>query len=146
MNRFKISALAILGALLIAFSCLTAMAQDISGPTFSLEANPWRHDRFRLVFDATKDYAEFGYTTKGSEDVHYQVGLDDTHRVTETGDGTYAAVGSWTTPDTFVIEYQLSGYSTLGRWVLTFDGEDIAVEEVGVTGAYSYEGSAIDAN
>lgn len=125
---------------------LPVRAQDISGVTYSLEANLWRYDLFQLVFDPTTDYAEFSYTVKAGEEVHYQVGLDNTHRLTETGDGTYAAVGSWTTPDTFVIEYELIGYSTLGRWVLTFDGEGIVVEEVGVTGVYSYGGRAIDTN
>ncbi len=119
---------------------LPALAQNISGKTYLLDSNPWKYNNFKLVFDSTKDYAEFSYTAKENDIVNYQIGLDNTHRLTKSNGGTYAAVGSWTTPSTFSIDYELIGYSTKGKWTLAFDNEGITIEEVGVTGTYSYKG------
>lgn len=61
-------------------------------------------------------------------------------RLTETNNNTYAAVGSWTSPNTFSIDYEIIGYTTKDRWNFTFDEDEILVEEVGVTGKYHYGG------
>lgn len=82
----------------------------------------------------------FYYTAKENDTVAYRIGLDSVYRLTGTNEGTYAAFGSWTTPYTFTIDYELIGYSTRGAWKLTFDADEIAVEEVGVTGVYTYSG------
>lgn len=123
---------------------LPAIAREISHETYSLDSNPWKYDNFRLIFDPEKDYAEFIYTAKEKDVVNYEVGLNNVYRLTESNGDTYAAVGSWTTPNTFVIDYELVGYSTRGKWILTFDNEGIAVEEVGVTGIYTYGGKKIN--
>ena len=119
---------------------LPAIAQEVSEETYSLDSNPWKYNNFKLIFDPEKDYAEFSYTAKENDVVNYEVGLDNVYRLTESNGDTYAAVGSWTTPDTFVIDYELVGYSTRGKWIFTFDNEGIAVKEVGVTGVYDYGG------
>jgi hypothetical protein len=61
--------------------------------------------------------------------------------LTESDGDTYAALGSWEGPDTFVIDYELIGYTNRGRWTLTFTEDEIDVEEVGVTGSYTYRGT-----
>ena len=116
------------------------IAQKISGKTYSLDANLWKYDNFKLVFDAEKDYAEFSYTAKENDVVHYRVGLDGVYRLTETNNNTYAAFGSWTSPNTFSIDCEIIGYTTKDKWNITFEGDEILVEEVGVTGKYLYGG------
>lgn len=117
-----------------------SIAHDVSGKIYSLEKNPWQNDNLKLRFDPAKDFAEFAYTTRQGEQIHYQVGLDNIPRLTETGEGTYAATGAWIAPDTFTIEYELVGYSNRGKWTFTFGGDAIIVEEDGVTGTYTYQG------
>jgi CubicO group peptidase (beta-lactamase class C family) len=121
---------------------LPEIARKISGVTYSLDANPWKYDNFKLVFEPGKDYAEFSYTAKEYDVVHYRVGLDGVHRLTETNNNTYAAVGSWTSPNTFSLNCEIIGYTTKDKWNLTFDidKDEILVEEVGVTGKYNYGG------
>ena len=58
------------------------------------------------------DSAKFAYATRQDEQVAYRVGLDNVPRLTETGQGTYAATETWTAPDTFTIEYELVGTQT----------------------------------
>lgn len=119
---------------------LPPMALGISGNTYLLEDNNWNYDNFQLVFQPGADYAEFSYTAKETDVVSYQVGLDGVYRFTETEIGTFAAYGSWTSPQTFEITYQLIGYSNPGKWSLTFKEFAIEVVEVGVTGEYTYSG------
>lgn len=118
---------------------LSAIALEISENTYSLEENPWGYDNFRLAFHPPDDYAVFNYSVKDKL-FHIDVGLDDVFRLTESNDQCYAAKGYWITPDTFVIDYEIIGYSTKGKWTLTFTNDVISVEEVGVTGAYTYKG------
>jgi len=122
---------------------LPPMAMDISGQTYSLEDNNWNYDNFQLVFEPGADYAEFSYTAKKSDVVSYQIGLDGIYRFTETEIGTFAAFGTWTSPDTFEISYQQIGYSNPGKWSLTFKKYGIDVVEVGVTGEYKYSGTLL---
>lgn len=117
------------------------IAQKILGHTYALEANPWNHNNFQLTFQPDKDYAEFAYTTKEQETVSYQIGLDNIHRLSKSNGDTYAAVGTWPTPNTFCIDYELVGYSHRGKWHLTFINDELTVEEIGITGKYSYRGS-----
>jgi len=69
-----------------------------------------------------------------------QVGLDNVQRLAETNGKTYAAVGYWSAPNTFSIDYELVGYSTQDKWILSFSADEIAIQEIGVTGAYTYKG------
>lgn len=119
---------------------LPATALKISGETYSLDPNPWKYDNFQLVFDRDKNYAEFGYTVKEDDVVNYKIGLNNVYQLTESNGDTYAAVGSWTSPNTLEIDYELIGYSTKGKWILTFDDDRIEAKEVGVTGTYTYGG------
>jgi CubicO group peptidase (beta-lactamase class C family) len=123
---------------------LPEIARKISGNTYSLDANPWKYDNFKLVFDPEKDYAEFSYTAKENDVVNYRVGLNGVHQITETNNNTYAAVGSWTSSNTFSINYEIIGYTTKDKWNFTFDEDEILVEEVGVTGKYHYGGRRIN--
>ena len=118
----------------------------ISGLTYDIEANPLKYDNFKLDFDVAHDYADFSYTAKEEDVVSYQVGLDNVYRISETERGSYAARGSWESPETFVIDYEQIGYSTRSTWRLTFARGGIVVEEVGVVGVQSYVGKAVDLN
>lgn len=119
---------------------LPQQAFDISGETYSLESNNWNYDNFKLSFESGRDFAVFSYTAKESEVVTYKIGLDNVYRFTENVDTTYAAKGGWSAADTFEITYQQIGYSNPGSWCLRFSGRKIQVEEVGVTGKYTYSG------
>jgi hypothetical protein len=119
---------------------LPPMAMGISGNTYLLEENNWNYDNFQLVFEPEADYATFSYTAKESDVISCRVGLDNVYRFTETDIGTFAAVGAWTSPDTFEISYQQIGYSNPGKWSLTVEKYAIEVVEVGVTGEYKYSG------
>lgn len=109
---------------------LPEIVQKISGKTYALDANSWKHDNLKLVFDPEKDYAEFSYMAKENDVVHYRVGLDGVHRITETNDNTHAAVSSWTSPNTFRIDCEIIGYSSKDSWNLTFEEDEILVEQV----------------
>jgi hypothetical protein len=119
---------------------LPEIAQKISGNMYSLDANLWKYDNFKLVFNPEKEYAEFSYTAKENDVVHYRVGLDGIFRLTETNNSTYAAAGSWISPNTFSIDCEIIGYTTRDKWNFTFEDDEILVEEVGVTGKYYYGG------
>jgi hypothetical protein len=119
---------------------LPATALEVSGKTYSLEENNFKYDHFRLVFDPLLDYAQFSYTAKVSDVVSLQVGLDGVHRFSESEIGPFAAYGSWTAPDTFEINILQIGYSSGTRFVLTFAGDAITVQEFGVVGSSTYSG------
>jgi len=119
---------------------LPTIAREISGEAYSLETNNWKYDNFQLSFDPAWDYAEFHYTAKESDVAVFQVGLDGAYRFSETDIGPFAAYGEWTNPNTFEINYQQIGYSTPAKFVLTFKGKTITVEEYGVIGSYTYAG------
>ncbi len=121
---------------------LTAIAQEISGKTYSLEENNWSRDNFRLVFDPALDQAVFSFTAKVDEVASIQVGLDGVYRFSETESGNYAAFGSWTSPDTFQVFYQHIGYSAPTQLSLSFDGDRIKVTEISVIGSSTYSGNA----
>lgn len=119
---------------------LPNIAREISGKTYALQTNNWRYNNFRFHFKPGSDYASFSYTAKESDVVSYKIGLDGQYRFTKTEIGSFAAKGSWTSPDTFEISYQLIGYSNPGKWSLIFNQEVIKVVEEGVTGVYEYSG------
>lgn len=119
---------------------LPPMAMVISGNLYLLEENNWNYDNFQLIIDPEADNVTFSYTAKESDEVSYRIGLDNVYHFTETANGTFAAVGVWSSPDTFEISYQQIGYSNPGKWSLTFKNDVIEVVEVGVTGEYKYLG------
>jgi CubicO group peptidase (beta-lactamase class C family) len=119
---------------------LPSAAMVISGSNYLLEENNWNYDNFQLIFDPEADYAAFSYTTRDSDVVSYHIGLNNVYHFTDTAIGTFAAVGTWTSPDTFEIWYQQIGYSNPGKWTLTFNENAIEVIEEGVTGEYRYSG------
>ncbi len=123
---------------------LPAIALEISDETYSLDSNPWKYNNFELIFAPEKDYEEFSYTAKENDVVNYRVGLNGVFQLTETNNNTYAAIGSWTSPNTFSIDYEIIGYTTKDKWNFTFDGDEILIEEVGVTGKYSYGGKRMN--
>jgi len=119
-------------------------AQRISGKEFlldtSLDVNPWQHDHFMLTFGSQADVAVFRYSLQKKEHIEYKVGLDNQYRITHFEGKSYAAKGEWTAPDTFTISYEVVGYSSRGKWILTFDQDKIEVNEIGMTGNYTYHG------
>ena len=119
---------------------LPEIAMRISGATYSLETNNLKYDNFQLNFDPTWNYAAFSYTAKESDAATFRVGLDGVYHFSETEIGSFAAYGSWTAPNTFEINYQHIGYSTPAKFILTFEGDKIIVEEFGVVGSYTYAG------
>ncbi len=121
---------------------LPPIALEISGNTYSLEGNPWGYDNFQLSFNPQENYVVFDYSAKDKV-FHIDVGLDDVYRITESNDNSYAAKGYWIASDTFIIDYEIIGYSTKGKWTLTFTDNELAVEEVGVTGIYTYTGKKV---
>jgi CubicO group peptidase (beta-lactamase class C family) len=121
---------------------LPATALEISGKTYSLQENYFHYDHFRLTFDPALDYAAFSYTVEADELVSFQVGLDSAYRFSETETGSFAAYGNWIAPDTFDIDSLQIGYSSGTKFVLTFDGNTITVQEFGVVGSSTYSGVA----
>jgi CubicO group peptidase (beta-lactamase class C family) len=119
---------------------LPSIAMEISGETYSLEANNWNYDDFQLVFEPLSDYAEFSYTAKVYDVAAFDVGLDGVYRFSESDIGSFAAVGTWTAPDTFELSYQQIGCSAPSQFILTFEQDKIDVTEVGLTGSYTYSG------
>jgi CubicO group peptidase (beta-lactamase class C family) len=119
---------------------LPAIALDISGKTYALEANNWNKDNYQLVFDPAFNHAVFSFTAKVDEVASIQVGLDGVYRFSETEGGNFAAFGSWTSPNTFEIFYQHIGYSAPTQLILTFDQQMIEVTETSVTGSTTYSG------
>lgn len=121
---------------------LPAIAMEVSGVTYTMESNPFNTDNIRFVFDAEKNNAELSYTARESWDVDYQIGLDGVYRFTASNDSVFAAVGTWTSPNTFQLEVEIIGYSTFDTWEFTFEGDDIRVTEFSITGDYTYNGKA----
>jgi CubicO group peptidase (beta-lactamase class C family) len=119
---------------------LPDIAMQISGAVYSLETNNLKYDNFQLIFNPSWNYASFSFTAKESDVAAFKVGLDGVYHFSETEIGTYAAYGSWTAPNIFEINYQHIGYSTPAKFILTFVGDVITVEEHGVVGSYTYEG------
>ncbi len=124
-------------------SKLPDMAFAISGKRYLLDTNPWQYDSLQLVFHREKDYAQISYTAKEKDRVSYQISLNNIYRFTVSNQETYAAKGYWISPVTFVLDYEMIGYSSKGKWTLTFDANDLILEEVGVTGTYSYGGKSL---
>lgn len=77
---------------------------------------------------------------KESDVAAFKVGLDGVYRFSETEIGPFAGYGSWTTPNTFEINYQHIGFSIPAKFILTFEGDSLTVEEFGVVGTYTYTG------
>jgi hypothetical protein len=105
-----------------------------------LEDNTWNYDNFQLIFDPALDYATFSYTAKVHDKATLQVGLDGVYHYSKTNIGSFAALGSWTAPDTFELAYQHVGYSAPSQFTLTFDQDKIEVTEISLTGSYTYAG------
>ncbi len=98
------------------------------------------YDNFKLIFGPALDYAQFSYTAKESDVASFEIGLDGVYRFSDTDIGPFAAYGSWTSPNTFEITYRQIGYSTGAKFILTFYGDAITVEEFGVVGSSTYSG------
>ncbi len=122
---------------------LPAVATAISGVTWRTEANPFNTDNLRFVFDPERDYAELSYTAREDWVVDYRIGLDNVRRFTDTNDSTFAAVGNWISPNTFAVEVEIVGYSTVDRWEFTFEDDSVTVKEFSISGIYTYTASML---
>ena len=119
---------------------LPAIALEISGETYALETNRWNYDNFQFVFEPALDNATFSYTAKVHDVASLRVGLDNVYRFTDTDIGPFAAIGTWTAPDTFELSCQHIGYSAPAQFIFTFNQDYIDVTEVSLTGSYTYSG------
>lgn len=123
---------------------LPEVAGQISGKEFrldtSVKVNPWQHDHLKLRFDEQTKLATLSYSKQKKELIEYQIGLDNQYQITRLEGNAYAAKGEWTSPNTFSVSYELIGYSSRGKWTFTFDQDKIEVNEIGMTGDYTYEG------
>jgi len=119
---------------------LPSIAADVSGVTYLIEANPFNTNNIRFVFDPTKDYAELSYTARESWNIGYRIGLDHVRRVSDSNNSTFAAVGEWTSPDTFSLEVEIVGYSTFDRWEFRFNHDEIHITEHSISGDFTYSG------
>ncbi|WP_264789179.1 serine hydrolase domain-containing protein [Aureispira anguillae] len=126
---------------------LPSFAKEITHKVYSLKtsiaSNPWMHDHLMLEFDSNLNYAVFSYTLAPNKRIRYEVGLNNQYRISNCKDKSYAAIGKWTTPNTFIIDYELIGYSSRGKWILVFNKNEIEVTEIGMTGQYNYHGLMI---
>ena len=122
---------------------LPSVATAISGAIYKLEPNQWRHTELSLTFAQDAPTASFAYRSDDKGEVRYEVGLDNVFRLTDSRADQYAAKGSWTTPTTFVIDYEQVGYSNTGQWRLSFAEDGVEVTEVGVTGEQQYRGKLV---
>ena len=120
---------------------LPVHALKISGITYQLESNNFNYNNFRLIFDRELNYASFAYTAKESDSVEFRVGLDGVYQFSDTDLGQFAARGRWSSSDKFEIEFQHIGYSSSTRFGLTYEGDNIVVDEIGIVGSYTYAGS-----
>lgn len=121
---------------------LPPIALEISGQTYTLEVNNWNYDNFQFAFVPAQDFAEFSFTRRVHDVASFQVGLDGVYRYTETGIGTIAAYGDWSSPDTFEVFYQWVGYSAPDHLTITFVQDTIEVTETSVTGSTTFLGKA----
>ena len=123
---------------------LPIIAQKIAGKRYmlndSIHLNPWQYDNLSLQFELNQDYAVFSYHQLQNEPIKYEVGLNNQYRITEFNNKTYAAIGEWTDTNTFTISYEMVGYSSNGKWILTFNKDEIEVIEMGMTGNYHING------
>jgi len=123
---------------------LPSTAYKISNTTYSLDTstdvNPWQYDNFTLIFKENFNYAEFAYTRQKNEHIKYKIGLNNQSQTTETNGKSYVAIGEWLNENTFSISCQLIGYSSGDKWILVFEGDNIQVKEIGVTGENNYQG------
>ena len=124
-----------------AVPALPAIAMDVSGVTYTMESNPFNTNNISFVFDPEKDYAEFSYTARESWEIDCKVGLDGVRRFADGNPSGVAAVGEWTSPNTFFVEVEILGYSTFDTWEFTFEGDAITVTEFSITGDYTYAGT-----
>jgi len=121
---------------------LPETAMEISGKTYSLEKNNFKYDNFQLIFDPSQNHALFSYVAKEEESASFQIGLDGVYRFSDTNIGQFAAYGSWISQNTFDFTFIQIGYSTETKFILTFEGNSITVEEFGVVGEAKYSGKA----
>ena len=119
---------------------LPDVAIRVSGQTYETDANPFNTDNIRFVFDPDLDVARLRYTARETWDVAYEIGLDGVIRFTETNDSVFAAVGEWTSPDTFRVDVEIVGYSTFDSWDFVFGDDIVDVHEHSITGTYRYRG------
>jgi len=121
---------------------LPSIANAISGRTYGLQPNPFKTNNLRFVFTDGKPSAELSYTARENWDISFSIGLDGVHRLTETNDSTFAATGSWTSPDTFSIDVEILGYSTFDHWQFRFEDNKVTVTERSISGEFTYTGTA----
>ena len=122
---------------------LPAVALEVSGRTYTMDTNPFNTNNIRFVFDPDRDSAELSYTARERR-IDSKVGLDGVYRVTTSEPSDVAAVGSWTSPNTFAVQIEIIGYSTFDAWEFIFEGDVLTVNEHAITGDYTYEGVGED--
>lgn len=121
---------------------LPALAMEISGKTYAFEPNPSNIERFTAYFDGSPQ-AELKIKFSGIEEATWPVGLDGVYRLTEGDFGLpQGARGEWTSPDTFVLEYDNIANNDHVFLTIQFSGERVIfdTQETAHEGGFSFEG------
>jgi hypothetical protein len=121
---------------------LPPIATAVSGVTYVMEDNPFNTNNIRFVFDPKKDFAELSYTARESWKIDCKIGLDGVHRFAESNPSRVAAVGEWISPNTFLVETEILGYSSFDTWEFAFERDAITVTENSIAGDFIYGGRA----
>lgn len=123
---------------------MSNLAYEISGKTYELGANYFNYSNLKFEFEQlNSDFAQISYNEKEGDFISYQIGLDNSIRLTESNGVTYASFGYWINEASFVVETEVVGYSTKDKWAFTFEGDTLFVEETGVIGVQNYEGELL---
>jgi CubicO group peptidase (beta-lactamase class C family) len=110
---------------------LPAIAREISGRTWMLDANP--QDLRSFVFRFGADPSAFEVVVERStETVEAEVGLDGLYRMTDTGsagpmpeNNRLATRGHWTEDDELILESHRVGDPLRATWTLRFDEDRV---------------------
>lgn len=110
---------------------LPEKAKRISGRTYRLEDNPYRHyagspyryTRFSLTFRPGSSQATLKLSWRETDTVEYRVGLDNVYRITDTGKKRVAMKGYWRDDNTFAYAFNEIGGTMRGTVAIRFEAD-----------------------
>ena len=119
------------------------MAQEVSGKTYALDANPIGLLTCSLTFqkqaEAVVKITAAAGSASGDEAFEWLVGLDNVERVAPGRFGIPAAAkGSWEREDTFVAHVNEIGNNFVWRLSLPFKGDKVTLTMEDLTGFFPH--------
>ena len=115
---------------------LPSMAEAISGHMYVFDDNPYRLARMRMDFDKPAEGTLLLTYYDNTRDRLGLVGLDGQYRFSSAWDGprefTMGMRGSWTDPQTFVLDYNEVASPNAMMLSVHFDGKRVILEGPGV--------------